>query len=72
MKINLLFLLLVILAACSGDIDKGQAPANKINVIESPSTNFLKSQNDINEEHISGNGEIIISGAPSSSNISGQ
>ena len=72
MKFILYFLLLIYSVACSGEIKKEQPSKNKMNLIESPSANALKTQTNINQEHISGKGETHISGAPFSSHLSGE
>ncbi len=72
MKFLLFLLLLTCFLACSGEIEKGQPSKKKMSTIESPPANSMKPQSNPNQEHISGNGEIHISGAPSSSHVSGQ
>ena len=72
MKFILLYLLLTYSVACSGEIEKEQPLKKKMSVIENPSVNSIEPQTNIIQEHISGNGEIHISGQPSSPHISGQ
>ena len=72
MKIILFLLLLTNIFACSGELEKEHAPKIKMKIIERPPANSLSPQIDLNQEHISGNGENHISGSPSSSHISGQ
>jgi hypothetical protein len=76
-KIILIVLLLIQTFACSGEIEKKQAPLkSKPSEIKNIPTNPLPlplhSQPNHPKEHISGGGLSHISGAPSSSHISGQ
>jgi hypothetical protein len=59
---------------CSEDIDEKQTPQKKSIPIENkaPAVNPPNSQSLQPDLHISGGGQAQISGAPSSSNISGQ
>jgi hypothetical protein len=74
-KIILIVFLAIQSFACSGEIEKKQAPKkNKPSEIEYIPTNPLPlhSQTNQTKEHISGGGVSRISGSPSSSRISGQ
>ena len=77
MKIVLIVFLSIQPFACSGEIEKKQAPQKKMpSEIENIPTNTLhlplNSQTNQPKEHISGGGVSHISGSPSSSRISGQ
>ncbi|MZG54113.1 MAG: hypothetical protein F3743_02195 [Nitrospinae bacterium] len=72
MKSILFIFLLTFSISCSGEAEKKQASEKKSKVIESPAANPLEPQTNISQEHISGSGKTHISGAPSSSHISGQ
>ena len=75
MKIILIFFLSIQSFACSGEIEKKQAPQKSMpSEIENILTNPLPlhSQSNQPKEHISGGGMSHISGSPSSSRISGQ
>ena len=75
MKIILIVFLLIQTFACSGEIEKKQVPQNNMpSEIENIPTNPLPlhSQPNHPKEHISGGGLSHVSGAPSSSHISGQ
>ena len=75
MKIILIVFLSIQSFACSGEIEKKQAPLkSKPSEIKNITTNPLPlhSQPNHPKEHISGGGLSHISGAPSSSHISGQ
>jgi len=71
MKLILIFLL-SLFAACSGDVENKKAPELKSKSIESKPVNPVRSQSNPVEEHISGGGQTRISGAPSTTHISGQ
>lgn len=68
----IVFFLLLILVACSGDVENKKAPEKESMPVESKPVNPLKPQSDKAEEHISGSGQARISGGPSSAHISGQ
>ena len=75
MKIILIFFLSIQSFACSGEIEKKQAPQkSKPSEIENIPTNPLPLHSQTNQpkEHISGGGVSHISGSPSSSRISGK
>jgi hypothetical protein len=75
MKIILIVFLSIQTFACSGEIEKKQASQkSKPSELDNISTNPLPlhSQSNQPKEHISGGGVSQISGAPSSSRISGQ
>ena len=75
MKIVLIVFLSIQFFACSGEIEKKQAPQKSMpSEIENLPTNPLPlhSQTNHPKEHISGGGVSHISGSPSSSRISGQ
>ena len=74
MKIILIAFISIMAFACSGEVDNKQAPKSKIPATENKISNALSAQPQSKqpEEHISGGGESRISGAPSSSHISGQ
>ncbi len=74
MKITLLVFLSLLSYACSGDVDEKQTPQNKSIPLENkvPAVNPQNSQSMQPDLHVSGGGQTHISGAPSSSNISGQ
>ena len=74
MKIILIVFLSILVFACSGELENKQLPNSKSTPIVNLPSNPLPSHSQPNqpEEHISGGGESRISGAPSSSHISGQ
>ena len=74
MKIILIAFLSLLGFACSEDVEKNQTHKSKSTLTEKKPSNplTLQSQSKQPEEHISGVGEPRISGAPSSSHISGQ
>ena len=75
MKIILIVFLLIQSFACTGEIEKKQAPQKSMPLeIENIPTNPLPLHSQTNQpkEHISGGGVSHISGGPSSSRISGQ
>ena len=74
MKIILIVFLSILGFACSGELENNQPPNSKSIPTENLPSNPLPSHSQPNqpEEHISGGGESQISGAPSSSHISGQ
>jgi hypothetical protein len=74
MKFILIIFLSLLTFACSGEVEKNQAPKSKSTRTENIPSNPLPAHSQPNqpEEHISGGGEPHISGAPSSSHISGQ
>jgi hypothetical protein len=75
MKIILIVFLSIHSFACSGEIEKKQAPQkSKPSEIDNIPSNPLplRSQPNQPKEHISGGGVSRISGGPSSSHISGQ
>jgi hypothetical protein len=74
MKIILIAFLSFLAFACSEDVEKNQTHKSKSTQTENKTSNplTLKPQTKQPEEHISGGGEPHISGAPSSSHISGQ
>jgi hypothetical protein len=73
MKIILIVFLSLLTFACSEELKNKQPPNIKSTPTENPPSNPLPLYSQLNqpEEHISG-GESHISGAPSSSHISGQ
>jgi hypothetical protein len=74
MKIILIVFLSLLAFACSGEVENKQPLNSKSTSTENLPSNPLPSHSQPNqpEEHISGGGESHISGAPSSSHISGQ
>jgi len=74
MKIILIVFLSLLAFACSGEVENNQTPKIKSTPTENKSSNPLNVQPQAkqSEEHISGVGEPRISGAASSSHISGQ
>ncbi|MFT4578898.1 MAG: hypothetical protein ACI9UO_001725 [Nitrospinales bacterium] len=74
MKIILMVFLSLLAFACSGEVENNQTPKNKSTPtdIKTSKPLTLQPQPKQTEEHISGVGEPRISGAPSSSHISGQ
>jgi hypothetical protein len=74
MKIILIAFLSLLAFSCSGEVENNQTPKSKSTPTENKPSNPLPlhSQPNQPEEHISGGGESRISGAPSSSHISGQ
>ena len=74
MKIILIVFLSLLAFACSGELENKQPPNSKSTPTENLPSISLPSHSQPNqtEEHISGVGESQISGAPSSSHISGQ
>ena len=67
-------LLSLLAFACSGEVEKNEIPKSKPTPTENitPKLLTMKPQPKQSEDHISGFGEPRISGAPSSSHISGQ
>ena len=74
MKIILIAFLSLLAFACSEDVDEKQTPQKKSMPIENkvPAVNPPNAQSLQPDLHISGGEQTHISGAPSSSNISGQ
>ena len=74
MKIILIVFLSILAFACSGELENKQPPNSKSTPTENLPSISLPSHSQPNqtEEHISGGGETHMSGAPSSSHISGQ
>ena len=74
MKIILVAFLSLLAFACSEDVDKKQTPQKKSIPVENkaPAVNPQNAQSLQPDLHISGGGQTHISGAPSSSHISGQ
>jgi hypothetical protein len=74
MKIILIVYLSIMAFACSGKVENNQTPKTKSTPTENKPYNplTLQPKSKQPEEHISGGGEPRISGATSSSHISGQ
>ena len=74
MKIILVAFLSLLAFACSKDVDEKQTHQKKSLPIENkiPAVNPQNAQSLQSDLHLSGGGQTHISGAPSSSNISGQ
>jgi hypothetical protein len=74
MKFTLILSLSLLAFACSGEVENNQTPKSKSTLTENKPSNplTLQPQSKQPEEHISGGGEPRISGASSSSHISGQ
>jgi hypothetical protein len=72
MRYILLACLSFLALACSGDVNENQTREIKPVPTENKSVNPLQPQAQQPEKHISGSGETRISGASSSSHISGQ
>ncbi len=72
MKFILITFLSIFAFSCSDDVENKHGPGRISKHIESQPVNPLKPQNTQAQEHISGNGESRVSGAPSSFHISGQ
>ncbi len=72
MKFNLIIFLSIFAFSCSGDVEKKHNPEQKSAPQKSKPVNSQKPIKKEAEEHISGVGEARVSGAPSSTHISGQ